>query len=74
MFSNQMSKTITTINTMLSKSKNDNAPSKQRLQDRELQEMSDHGMCLSMHQVIYFWKYKSKLANSLKFVEGSVSI
>ena len=64
MFSNQMSKTITTINTMLSKSKNDNAPSKQRLQDRELQEMSDHGMCLSMHQVIYFWKYKSKLANS----------
>merc|ERR1712150_433721 len=50
MFSNQMSKTITAINTMLSKSKNDNAPSKQRLQDRELQEMSDHGMCLSMHQ------------------------
>ena len=63
MFSNQMSKTITTINTMLSKPKNDNAPSKQRLQDRELQEMSDHGMCLSMHQVTYFWKYKSKVAN-----------
>ena len=49
---------------MLSKPKDDNAPSKQRLQDRELQEMSDHGMCLSMHQVIYFWKCKSKLANS----------
>ena len=22
-----------------------------RLQDKQLQEMSDHGMCLSMHQV-----------------------
>ena len=52
---------------MLSKPKDDNAPSKQRLQDRELQEMSDHGMCLSMHQVTYFWKYKSKLANSYIF-------
>ena len=36
------------IHFLHSKSKNDNAPSKQRLQDRELQEMSDHGMCLSM--------------------------
>ena len=61
MFSNQMSKTITTINNMLSKSTEKPEyiiNSKQRLQDKQLQEMSDMGMCLSMHQVNIWFNLK----------------
>ncbi|XP_055869636.1 activating signal cointegrator 1-like isoform X2 [Biomphalaria glabrata] len=42
-----------------------NTQSSQRIQDRELQEMSDHGLCLSMHQ-----PWASLLVSGIKKDEG----
>ena len=47
------------------KSYSGKARSKNRLQDRELQEMGDPGMCLSMHQ-----PWASLLVSGIKRVEG----